>query len=120
MTKDQTLGQLRTALTALGTVLATWGINDGNAWAPVTGAILALISVTWGILHHKDTATPGTLKWSLVRKLVNILGSAGITYGFLNSEKVQGIEMLVAAAGPLLAAAFSWIDNETPAEDPEP
>lgn len=120
MTKAQTLGQIRTALTALGTVLATWGITEGHAWAPIVGIIIALLSATWGLLHHKNATTPGTLKWSLVRKTVNILGSAGITYGFLNTEKVQGIEMLVAALGPLLAAAFSWIDNEAPADDTEP
>lgn len=111
MNKEQKLGQFRAALTAAGTVLATWGINDGNAWAPLTGLIIAVISATWGVLHHKDPARPGSLKWSLVRKAVNAAGAAAITYGWLNPEKVQGMEMLLAALGPLIAAWFSWIDN---------
>lgn len=111
MNKEQTLGQIRAALTAAGTVLATWGINDGNAWAPVAGVVVAAISLTWGLLHHKDPTTQGSLKWSLVRKFANVAGSAAITYGLLNPEKVQGIEMMMATLGPLLASWFSWIDN---------
>lgn len=117
MKKNQLLGQIRTALTALGTMLATWGVNDGNQWAPIIGLVIAIISATWGILHHRDSATPGKLSWSLVRKALNAAGAAAITYGYLNPEKVQGIEMLVAAAGPLLASAFSWIDN-SPDDNP--
>lgn len=122
MNKEQTLGQIRAALTAAGTVLATWGINDGNAWAPVTGVVIALISLTWGWLHHKDPVTPGSLKWSLVRKFANVAGSAAITYGMLNPEKVHGIEVLIATLGPLLASWFSWIDNsdDAPSDDDEP
>jgi hypothetical protein len=117
MSKAQTLGLVGSTLTATGTVLATWGINDGHQWAPIVGIVLALVSLTWGLLHHKDPATPGTLKWSLVRKTINVAGSAAITYGFLNPERVQGIEVLAASLGPLLAAWFSWIDNETTAGD---
>lgn len=121
MNKDQTLGQIRAALTAAGTVLATWGINDGNAWAPTVGVIVAAISLTWGWAHHKDSSTPGNLKWSVLRKFVNVAGSACVTYGFLNPEKVQGIEVLIASLGPLAAAWFSWIDNSDdtgPDDDP--
>ena len=113
MNKDQTLGQIRAFLTAAGAALATWGINDGNAWVPVVGVLVAVISVTWGLLHHKDPATQGTLQWSLVRKLLNVAGSAAITYGILNPEKVQGLEMLAATLGPLLASMCSWIDNSS-------
>jgi hypothetical protein len=111
MTKNQTLGQLRALLTAIGTVLTTWGITDGNQWAPVVGVIIAGISLTWGWLHHKDPATPSTLEWSLVRKFVNIAGSAAVTYGILNPDRVGAIATTVAALGPLLAASYSWIAN---------
>jgi len=120
MKKDQLLGQIRTALTALGTMLATWGVNDGNQWAPVTGLVIAILSATWGILHHRDPATPGKLSWSLVRKALNAAGAAAITYGYLNPEKVQGIEMLFAAMGPLAASMFSWIDNSADDIPPGP
>ena len=120
MNKEQTLGQIRAALTALGTVLATWGVNDGNQWAPAVGIIVALISVTWGLLHHRSPATPGRLSWSLVRKTWNIIGTAALTYGYLNPEKVQGIEKLLAATGPLLAAVCSWIDNSETTNIPNP
>ncbi len=111
MNKDQFLGQVRAALTAAGAVLATWGINDGNDWAPITGIVVTFISLSWGWLHHRDPATSTTFKWSLFRKLINVAGSALITYGLLNPEKVQGVEVLIAALGPLLASWFSWIDN---------
>jgi len=119
MNREQTLGQIRAALTALGTVLATWGISDGHQWAPAAGIIVALISVTWGLLHHRNPTTPGRLSWSLVRKTWNIIGTAALTYGYLNPEKVHGVEILLAACGPLLATVFSWIDNsetQTPSE----
>ena len=58
MNKDQALGQLRAFLTALGTILATWGISDGNQWAPIIGVIIAGYSLTWGLLHHRDPNTP--------------------------------------------------------------
>jgi len=117
MNKQQKLGQVRAFLTAAGASLATWGFNDGNAWAPIVGIILAAISGTWGLLHHKDPTTAGSLRWSLVRKFANVAGSACITYGFLNPERVQGIEVLIASAGPLLASWFSWIDNESMDDD---
>ena len=50
MNKEQTLGQIRFFLTAAGAALATWGVDDGNSWAPLTGVALALISVLWGIV----------------------------------------------------------------------
>ncbi len=116
MTKQQKLGTFRAVLTALGASLATWGISDGNQWAPVTGAILAVISATWGVLHHRDPATPSTIRWSLVRKAASAIGAALVTYGFLNPERVAGLEMLIASFGPLLALWFSKIDN-SPGDD---
>lgn len=120
MNREQTLGQIRAALTALGTVLATWGWNDGHQWAPAAGIIVALVSVTWGLLHHRSPETPGRLSWSLVRKSWNIIGTAALTYGYLNPEKFQGIEILLATTGPLLASVFSWIDNSETTNTPEP
>lgn len=111
MTKQQKLGALRALLTAIGASLATWGFDDGNSWAPATGALIAIISATWGVLHHKDPNVPSTIRWSLVRKAVNALGAAAATYGYLNPEKVAGIEMVVATLGPVLAIVFSCVDN---------
>jgi len=119
MTKNQKLGTFRAVLTALGASLATWGVNDGNQWAPVIGAILAIISATWGVLHHCDPSTPSTIRWSLVRKAANAIGSALVTYGALNPEKVAGLEMLIAAFGPLLALWFTQIDNSESAGEEE-
>lgn len=111
MSKEQFLGQFRAILTALGTVLTTWGISDGNNWTPAIGVILVVASIVWGLVHHKDPQTAGQLSWSLVRKLVNVAGTAAVTYGLTSPEKVNGVAMLVATAGPFLAAWFSWIDN---------
>lgn len=111
MNKDQFLGQLRAVLTAGGTALATWGLTDGNQWAPVSGVILAVVSLGWGLLWHRDPANPGKLKWSLVRKLANVTGAALVTYGFVAPGKVDSMVSFLAAFGPLLASLFSFIDN---------
>lgn len=118
MNKEQALGQLRAALTASGTVLTTWGVSDGNLWAPVIGVLLAGYSFTWGLLHHKDPSTSGGVSWSLLRKLVNAVGTALVTYGVLNPERLDAIAVLIAALGPLLASRYSWIDNKLPNDEP--
>lgn len=111
MTKNQQLGQLRAILLAVGSALTTWGLSDGNQWAPVIGVILAIWSLTWGLLHHKDPANPGTLSWSLVRKLANALGAAAVTYGWCHPDKVDAIVKILPLLGPALAGWFSWISN---------
>lgn len=111
MTKNQQLGQLRAVLLALGSALATWGFSDRNQWAPIVGIILAGWSLTWGLLHHKDPATPGTLSWSLVRKFANALGAAAVTYGWCHPDKVDSIMKILPLLGPILAGWFSWISN---------
>ncbi len=117
MKKEQYLGQIRALLTAAGSALATWGVTDGNAWAPIVGVILALVSVTWGVLHHKDPTTPGVIKWSLVRKAANAIGAAAVTYGLVSPEKVDGSLMVLATLAPFAAMAFSWIDNDSDDDD---
>lgn len=112
MTKDQFQGQLREVLAAAGTALATWGVSDGHQWDPVAGVIAALVSVTWGVLHHRDPDKPGRLRWSLVRKLANVTGAAVVTYGFVSPEKVDSLLAMLAVIGPMLALAFSFIDND--------
>jgi hypothetical protein len=117
MTKDQLKGQFRAVLLALGTMLATLGFSDGNNWMPVVGIILAGWSLTWGLLHHKDPANPGTLSWSLLRKFVNAIGSAALAYGYKHPEQINAIMAFVAALGPLAAAHFSWISNKPDDEE---
>jgi hypothetical protein len=120
MNKQQSLGQFRAVLTALGTMLATWGFSDGHDFAPIIGVVLASFSLTWGLFHHKDPSTPGKLSWSLFRKFINVIGSAAVTYGVMHPDKWGGVATFLAAVGPLLAARFSWIDNSEPkSDDPE-
>ena len=117
MKKEQTLGALRAFLTTLGSALATWGLADpaGGAWAPVTGLILAAASLVWGTWFHRDPATPGRLRWSLVRKLGNALFTALVTYGVTSSETAATADLLLANLGPLLVAmGFSVADNQAP------
>jgi hypothetical protein len=118
MKKEQALGQLRALLTALGTVLVTWGVSDGNQWLPIIGVLLAGYSLTWGLLHHQDPATPGRMSWSLVRKFVNMLGTALVTYGVLHPDRMASIVPLFAALGPIAAAHFSWVDNNDDNSEP--
>ncbi len=114
MNKNQSLGALRAFLTALGTMLATWGFSDGHNFTPIIGVILTGFSLSWGVFHHKDPSTPGKMSWSLFRKFINVLCSAAATYGFLHPDKVSAIAPFLAALGPILAARFSWIDNSDP------
>ena len=118
MNQQQFLGQLRAVLTAIGTMLATWGLSDGQQWTPVIGIVLALVSLTWGLLHHRDPATPGRLSWSLFRKTLNVCGSAAVAYGLLHPDKLSSMAAVAAALGPLLASWYSWVDNST-AGDPD-
>ncbi len=121
MNKNQYLGQLRAVLTALGTMLATWGWSDGHEFTPIIGVLLTGFSLTWGWLHHKDPSTPGKMSWSLFRKFINVLCTAAATYGFLHQDKVGAIASFLAALGPLIAARLSWIDNSDPKpEDEDP
>lgn len=114
MTKDQKLGQLRALLTALGSSLATWGFLDpaGGAWAPAVGILIAGFSMTWGILHHRDPKKPGRLSWSLVRKFLNIAGSAAATYGFTSPERAESLVAVLALLGPVFAWFFTIVDND--------
>lgn len=111
MKKEQILGQLRFLLTATGTALATWGFTDGHSWEPVIGIIMVLFSLTWGFLYHKKPGSSGKVYWSLVRKAVNIIGTALVTYGYVDTGKVESIDQIVAALGPILAGLFSFIGN---------
>lgn len=119
MNKDQHLGLLRAALLAFGAGLATFGVCDNIQWQAILGCIMALISMGWGLWWHRDPNTPGMLKWSLVRKLVNGLGSVAAVYGYKHPEKIAAITQFVAAIGPLLAAYFSWISNAPEDEEKE-
>jgi len=105
--KDKWLSQLRAILTAAGSALTTWGLNDGNNWAPVAGVILALVSLLWGVAFHRDPANPGKIKWSLVRKFFNAAGTALVTYGVINPDKVDSVVALLAVLGPMLAS-LKW------------
>lgn len=117
MNKPQLLGLLRGLFTAFGTMLAVHGLSDGNNWQPVAGIGLALASLFYGMLYHKDPENPGKLRWSLVRKLVNVTGSAMVMYGYTRPEKVEAIVAAVAAMGPFFALFFSFVDNTTPDDD---
>lgn len=119
MNKNQYLALLRTFLTTLGAVLATYGFTDGHAWLPVIGVALSGLSVGWGVLWHRDPAKPGKIKWSLVRKFVNALTSAAATYGWMRPDQVDGVVMLFATLGPLLALNFSLIDSADAPSEPE-
>ncbi len=113
MKKEQMLGQLRAVLSALGSAIAVWGFTDpaGEDWQGAVGAILIAVSLVWGLVHHRDPGAPGRLSWSLLRKLVNVLGTMAVTYGFLHPEKVEVIGVIVASLGPLFASLWSWVDN---------
>ena len=113
MTTSQKLGQIRALLTALGSVLTVYGLSDpaGQSWMILIGVIMAFISLTWGVLHHRDPQNPGRISWSLFRKFANLAGTAAVTYGIMHPDRVDSLEVLLAALGPILASSFSWIDN---------
>jgi hypothetical protein len=118
MTSNQKSGQIRAMLTALSGVLVAWGISDGHGWMPIIGMMLATVSLLGGILAHRGGSAPGGVAWSLVRKTINATGAALVTYGITSPEQAESVYLFTGALGPLLASAFSWIDNDEPGAPP--
>ena len=60
MTNDQILSMARAALNILGTILLTYGYIkglDAETWSTISGAVLTLVGVGWGLLAHTKTNT---------------------------------------------------------------
>lgn len=55
MTNDQILSMARAALNILGTILLTCGYIkglDAETWSTISGALLTLVGVGWGLFAH--------------------------------------------------------------------
>jgi hypothetical protein len=111
-TLDQTLGAVRAILTALGGALAAWGFLAEPLWAPIPGIVLALISVLWGVMIHRDPNKPGKIKWSLVRKLFNATGAGLVVWGVASSDQIDSLMVLLGSLGPLIATSSSIVTND--------
>lgn len=111
------MGRIRALLTTIGTILIAYGVNDGQGWEPVIGAVMAVGSLGWGTWLHFGTKTSASLSWSLVRKTVNSVGSALVTYGIVEPDKVSSILMAVGALGPVLAIYYTGIANDEDGDD---
>ena len=60
MTNDQILSMARAALNILGTILLTYGYIkglDAETWSTISGAVLTLVGVGWGLFAHTKTNT---------------------------------------------------------------
>ncbi len=57
MNSDQMSSVLRSALAIAGTFLTTYGLLNAGDWATVTGAVLAVAPVVWGIYAHTAANT---------------------------------------------------------------
>lgn len=104
MNKEQTLGQVRAFLSALAGVLIAFGLKDGHGWEPTIGIAMLGVSLTWGLYHKEGWSSV----WSVARKLLNALGAAAATYGFLTPEKA---EAMVGLVGPIISIITSWKAN---------
>lgn len=113
MNKDQYLGLLREALTAVGVLLVTLGFTslsreagpDGATVAQLgIGAILALVSLVWGIAVHEDADVIKTL----TRKVLSSLAGFLVGVGWLSPEKANAIFGLLLTFLPI---AWSIIDK---------
>jgi len=55
MNQDQVFSLVRTALTASGSVLATFGVVvSGSQWETIVGGVMAIISLVWSQIHHSS------------------------------------------------------------------
>jgi len=57
ITTQQYLTIVRTGLSVVGTVLATTGTVKGDDWTAISGAVLPIASILWGLAVHAPEAT---------------------------------------------------------------
>ena len=60
MTKDQVLSMTRAVLNIVGTMLMSYGYIrglDAESWSAISGAVLTLVGVAWGLYAHTKTST---------------------------------------------------------------
>lgn len=101
----------------LSGILIARGINDGHDWEPVIGALLGSVSLGTGIIAHWNSGK--AIAFSAFRKFINAVGSGLVTYGVINPDARESTNMIVMALGPVLAGAWSWLDNDND-EDGKP
>lgn len=54
MTQAELLSVVRTLLGVLGTWLATSGYVSSSDWQTITGAVLVIIPLVWGVIQKKQ------------------------------------------------------------------
>lgn len=101
MNKTQFLGSVREVLAAIGGALMIHGFNvTGNMVEAITGLVLAVLALLWGIKHNegKEALFTG------IRKVLSTAGGAAVVFGFTTPEKA---EALIGLVGPVLALIWS-------------
>jgi hypothetical protein len=56
MTLEQALSMVRWVLTTIGPLLIAHGYLNDTSWTAVSGAVISLVPLVWGIATHRQTA----------------------------------------------------------------
>lgn len=93
---DQLLSLLRTVLQILGTALVSHGVLgiNGAMWENISGAILMIAPVIWGMFAHTDAA-----KVAAVVELAKQPDSP--VQGVITTNTPEGVALAASIPGPI-------------------
>lgn len=100
MKKEQTLGLIREALTALG-ALAFAGFSG---WPSVVGLILLIVSIVWAVVANEGAE----IVYTLVRKLISSAPAILVEFSLIDVDQAASI---VALLLPVSAMVWSYISK---------
>lgn len=100
MKKEQTLGLIREALTALGAL----AFASFTGWESIVGLLILIVSIVWAIFAHEGSG----IVYTLVRKLISSTPAILVELKFINPEQAASV---VALLLPVSAMIWSYISK---------
>lgn len=83
MTRESLLGVVRELMAAVGGAMVAWGVQSEPWWPEVSGVLVAVVSLVWGIRANEGVEAVLTL----VRKAISAAGGAAVATGVMTPEK---------------------------------
>jgi hypothetical protein len=83
MMNDKTLGLVRELLASISAALIAYGIGSDAIWQEVSGGLLALVSLIWGV----STNTGAEAWFSMIRKVLSAVAGVSVLTGVLAADK---------------------------------
>lgn len=113
MKKEQILSVLRTIITAAGAFVAGKFIFgtaiDDQLWVGITGAILSLASVVWGVIDKTATVE---MVASAARSVFLVFGPLVVSAGWIKNESVEAIALIITTLIPVLMSRTESVKNQ--------